>query len=882
MNFGDIVYLIFIWPIHFLIEFLFLAFNEVFAKNTGIVIVFISIVINIVLLPLYNVAEKWQKSERLLQDQMKPVLSRIRRFYRGDERQMLIRAFYRQKHYSPLNSIRASAVFLLQIPFFIAAYQFLSHSASLNGSFLFITDLGAPDSLIRTSGLSVNVLPLVMTAINLLSALVYTKNFSPKEKIQLFSIPAIFLVLLYRFPSGMVLYWTVNNLFSLFKNLTIRYSRNPRRILYIVYAVCLFSVIIILGLGLTGVNRYQKHLIVLSAVLIFLPLTIKYVIHFINKILVFDEHTAIQLFFFPLILITLIIGIITPLKLLSSASPEDFLNPFSFFARTFLQALSFFIIFPLGLWSFTPLPIKRIFALFSVALGLTGTTCYFFFSPLYGTMTRSFIFENTNHILDAYPLSFNILLFIPSVFFILAVLFYKNKRIILSALQIVTFGFALFGLYNILIFSRENIAASNLMEQSDSLNQESVPEGFFKLSSSANNVLYFFLDRAVGIAFFDVLKYFPDLQEKLDGFTFYPNTLSFSNFTVSGLSTVLGGYDYSPTEINKRANTLSPPLLEEQINESYSILPSIYGDDDNRRVFIINPPIATSRTIPAVDFFNKIKNVSSIQMNDYYKQRYKQNFFFGNEIFSKSFDYDIVFRYGLFRTSLPIFRYAIYFNGKWWRDGRSNNYEKALSEISALHYLENICSIDSGSASLCIMMNELTHEDAPFDSALQLTSGSGQLSYLYTYCAAFSQLCEFFSYLKQNAIYDNTKIIIVSDHGKEYPNSFFEEEGMERFNPVLLIKNYDERGPLTISDEFMTNADAPLAAASEITNSYNRYLDKPFTRPVLFSDYDITICNTPGELKNHYSNSFKIIRSRKLLFPNIFGSSSWENWKEGN
>jgi hypothetical protein len=194
------------------------------------------------------------------------------------------------------------------------------------------------------------------------------------------------------------------------------------------------------------------------------------------------------------------------------------------------------------------------------------------------------------------------------------------------------------------------------------------------------------------------------------------------------------------------------------------------------------------------------------------------------------------------------------------------------------------------------MLNELTHENTSFNSELQPFAGSvsynkaeedffdkpDELSYIYTYSAAISLLCDFFDFLKQNNIYDNTKIIIVSDHGKEYANSFFEEKRMERFNPILLIKEQNERGRLKISDKFMTNADAPLAAVSGIVNSYNKPLGKPFIRPLLFSNYDITVCETPGSLKNHYADSFKVTNSRRLLFPDIFKSSSWEDWKEGN
>ena len=49
--------------------------------------------------------------------------------------------------------LRSSFGLLIQVPFFIAAYAYLSHLEVLRGtSFLFIRDLGAPDALLKLGG----------------------------------------------------------------------------------------------------------------------------------------------------------------------------------------------------------------------------------------------------------------------------------------------------------------------------------------------------------------------------------------------------------------------------------------------------------------------------------------------------------------------------------------------------------------------------------------------------------------------------------------------------------------------------------------------------------------------------------------------------------
>jgi membrane protein insertase Oxa1/YidC/SpoIIIJ len=74
---------------------------------------------------------------------------------------MILSTYYRQNHYHPLYALRNSFGILIQIPFFIAAYTFLSHFNALKGaSFVFIRDLGAPDGLLEINGIRFNILPI--------------------------------------------------------------------------------------------------------------------------------------------------------------------------------------------------------------------------------------------------------------------------------------------------------------------------------------------------------------------------------------------------------------------------------------------------------------------------------------------------------------------------------------------------------------------------------------------------------------------------------------------------------------------------------------------------------------------------------------------------
>ena len=214
----DFIYTLFIAPLEYWMHAA-LAWAHARTGSWGESIIVMSLLVNFAILPIYMTAERWQEEERALRKGFEEKERMIKRVFSGQERFAMISTMHRQAGYSPFLALRSSVGFFLQIPFFFAAYHFLSHFAPLSGvSFLGLPDLARADGLIRLGSLSINVMPFVMTAINLASALVYTKNLTRKDKNQLYAMAAVFLVLLYDAASGLVLYWTCNNIFSFAKN----------------------------------------------------------------------------------------------------------------------------------------------------------------------------------------------------------------------------------------------------------------------------------------------------------------------------------------------------------------------------------------------------------------------------------------------------------------------------------------------------------------------------------------------------------------------------------------------------------------------------------------------------------------------------------------
>ena len=132
----NFLYTVIIYPLIQLIEFAFMLFNNVF-KNEGISVIGVSLAVSIGTLPLYIVAEHWQQVQRDIEKKLDPGIQRIKSVFKGDEQYMILTTFYRQNHYHPLMALRSSFGLLIQIPFFMAAYSFLSNLPVLQGRWFF-------------------------------------------------------------------------------------------------------------------------------------------------------------------------------------------------------------------------------------------------------------------------------------------------------------------------------------------------------------------------------------------------------------------------------------------------------------------------------------------------------------------------------------------------------------------------------------------------------------------------------------------------------------------------------------------------------------------------------------------------------------------------
>ncbi len=181
-------------------------------------IVLLSVICSILMIPLMRLVAGVVKREADYQAVIMPQLADIKARYASDvERHLHIQRLYRRYCYSPLSAVKKVLPLFVQIPFLLLTYFMLKDTAELHGvPFLFLKDLGRPDALFTT--FNVNILPIVMTAVNIVTVFA-TPGFTSRDWTQAIGISLLFLFLLYTAPSALLLYWTLNNVITLFRTL---------------------------------------------------------------------------------------------------------------------------------------------------------------------------------------------------------------------------------------------------------------------------------------------------------------------------------------------------------------------------------------------------------------------------------------------------------------------------------------------------------------------------------------------------------------------------------------------------------------------------------------------------------------------------------------
>jgi hypothetical protein len=247
--------------------------------------------------------------------------------------------------------------------------------------------------------------------------------------------------------------------------------------------------------------------------------------------------------------------------------------------------------------------------------------------------------------------------------------------------------------------------------------------------------------------------------------------------------------------------------------------------------------------------------------------------------------------FSLLKFSPPLFRGEIYDDGMYWSGESYSQISKFINSYSELDFLRELTGYDADSPSALFITNEATHDSAflqypGYVPAVEVTDrGSGEFANVSSWHsgnAFYLKFGKWLEALKEHGVYDNTRIIVVADHGAGVDTRLaggkfpVPGEMPEKYNPLLLVKDFNRRGDPVTDMTFMTNADVPSLALKDIVdNPVN-----PFTGNKITMDKKDGVYITDNHLSMthmHNKNTFKINDDQWILVRDDIRIA--ENWK---
>jgi YidC/Oxa1 family membrane protein insertase len=198
--------------------------NDNLVRNYGWSIVIITIVINLVLLPLRFAGMKSQRKMQALQPQIAEINAKYKGLSLRDPRKAQqnqeIMDLYKKAGANPMSGCLPMVI---QIPILYAFYKVLNVTIELRGAhWLWVTDLSQPEML------PIHVLPLIMVISQfMMQQMTPTPGVDPAQARMMKFMPLMFGFFFYNVSSGLVLYWLTSNLVGILQQWIVNRTMPP-------------------------------------------------------------------------------------------------------------------------------------------------------------------------------------------------------------------------------------------------------------------------------------------------------------------------------------------------------------------------------------------------------------------------------------------------------------------------------------------------------------------------------------------------------------------------------------------------------------------------------------------------------------------------------
>ncbi len=926
MSFGSIMYQLFLSPLTLIFEAVYSTAFELL-RSSGAAIFPLSLVVNLLLLPFYNRADAIQAEEREREKKMAPFVEHIKKTFKGDERFMMLQALYKEHNYKPIYAVRSSIALVLEVPFFIAAYIFLSKLPDLQGAkYLCFNDLSKPDGLLVIGGVAINILPILMTLINVVSSEIYTKGLKFKDKIMLHGMALIFLVLLYDSPSGLVLYWTLNNIFSLLKNV-VNGTKNKVRTAGILFGIGGAAVLLYGFCFFHGLPNYRLGVLAFGALML-IPLLVGFLPRRKAKALVSDTEEKKpdhRLFFGAAAFLTILLGGLIPSAIIKS-SPLEFVitsdvhspNRYVFFA--FLTAAGFFLVWSGLFYYLASTKAKRVFTGAMWVLAITGVANYMVFGQNSNSLTTDLRFDVALDI--AKNKVFLDILMIVALTALIIVVYKKKAQVIRFISPVLLVAIGAMTIYNCYDIQKAMPNIKRVIEENSASERPTLT-----FSKDGKNVVVLMIDRAVSSYVPYIFQENPKLAEQFGGFTYYPNTLSFGTRTLVGAPALFGGYDYTPRATNERPEF----SLKEKHDQAILTMPILFSEA-GYDVTVMDPPYAGYSLIPDLSLFEDYPQIKAY--NTEFGQFRDSSDIAGNmqSIWKRNF-----FCYSVMKVAPLFMQPAVYSTGIYFQPGTSSTaliqggaieqysvppalMDSFMNSYEVMRALPSITvASDTGKDQFFMMQNSATHNIIPlqepdYEPVDVVRNGeydrthqdrftlngvtmhmdtTYQMAHYQCDMAVLNRLGEWMDHLRELGVYDNTRIIIVSDHawglgsfddllfGDGDPDTLYNAEDAMGYNPLLFYKDFGATGDFKTDYTFMTNADTPtLAMSNLLDNPLNPFTGNPIYQPDAKKGPMYVLYTDNWSAESNAGNRFTNTIWYELMNQNVLDKKNWK--KEEN
>lgn len=173
-------------------------------QNYGVAIIFLTILVKIITLPLTLKGMNSMKAMTKIQ----PEVMALREKFKNDPQKLNIATMELYKKHN-VNPMSGCLPLIIQIPIFFALYKALLLSIELKNApfFGWIVDLSAKDPYYIT--------PIIMGVTMFIQQKMTPSTADPMQQKILLAMPIIFTFLFLNFPSGLVIYWLTNNVLSI-------------------------------------------------------------------------------------------------------------------------------------------------------------------------------------------------------------------------------------------------------------------------------------------------------------------------------------------------------------------------------------------------------------------------------------------------------------------------------------------------------------------------------------------------------------------------------------------------------------------------------------------------------------------------------------------